>query len=423
MRALAYISLILLLILGSCSSSQYSGSEYDDLYYSSSDKPATQVQSSANKQPAEQNLSVNDYYDNMYAVDTLVSDQFNDAAQYDDQIIVNNNYGSGYGGYDYYDYSYSGRLNMFYGNYFNPYWQDPYYFNVGYGYPYGGMSFGFGFGYPYFSFGFNYGYPYYPYYGYGGYYGGYYPPYYGGYYPPYYCCGYYPGYGYDDYYVDYGRRERTSTMSSRTGNDISAQGGYSRRDGSLSSRAGGSGGSRSYSGAQSGLTSARRTDPSSGTTGVSKSALPARSTSQEAVKGTSARSNTSSQQGSSAARPEYKNSNRTYTPSYNNPRMSTRPSYNNSRTIGSSEYAGRFNSSSYNRTPSGSSSGNAVKSAPSGSGGQRLPAYRPGNSVQYSTPGKRSSDGGSSGSSGSYSRSSSGYSSPSRSSGSSGYSG
>lgn len=417
MRALANISVLFLLILGSCSSTQYSGSEYDDLYYSSSDKPASKSQPSVNDKVAEQNLSVNDYYDNMYAVDTLVSDQFNEAVRYDDQIIINNNYG---GGYDYYNNSYSGRLNMFYGNYFNPYWQDPFYFNAGYGYPYSG--FGLGFGYPYFRFGFNYGFPYYPFYNtwYG--YGSYYPYYYGGYNPYYYCCGYNTGYIYDDYYVDYGRRERASTMSSRTGNSsISAGGGYSRRDASLTSRAGSSGESRTYAGTESVSTSSRRTDPSTGT-GVSKSAVPGRTSSQEAAKGASARSNSSLQEGSSGTRPEYKNSNRTYTPSYNNPRMSTRPSYNNSRSS-VSEPDSRMNNASYSRTPSGSSSvqnsNNTIKSVPSTGGGQRSPAYRPGNPGQYSVPVRRSSDGVGNTSSGSYSRSSSGYSSPSRSSGSS----
>jgi len=420
MKVLTYISGIFLLILGSCTSTRYSASEYDDLYYSSSDKPAAIAQPSGNQQIAEQNLSVNDYYDNMYAVDTLVSDQFNDAAQIDDQIIINN-YG---GGYDYYDNSYSGRLNMFYGNYFNPYWQDPFYFSMGYGYPYSGWGYGFGFGYPYFGLGFNYGFPYYGYgygFGYGGYYGGYYPSYFGGYYPPYYYGGYYRGHGYDDSYINYGRRERASTMSSRSGNSMSAGGGYSRRDASLTSRASSSGGgSRSYSGTPAASTNTRRTDPSTGTAGVSKSAVSGRSSSgsQEAVKGTNARTGNGSQQGSSGARPEYKNSNRTYTPSYNNPRMSTRPSYNNSRTLGS-EPGSRVNNSIER-------SSSTIKSVPSTSGGQRLPAYRSGStgsgSGTYSVPARRSSDGGGSSSSGSYSRSSSGSSGYSGSGGRSSYS-
>ena len=40
MKALIYISLLALLTLGSCTSSLYTGGEYDDLYYTSSDKPS-----------------------------------------------------------------------------------------------------------------------------------------------------------------------------------------------------------------------------------------------------------------------------------------------------------------------------------------------------------------------------------------------
>ena len=97
MRALAYISVVLFLTLGSCSSTQYSGGEYDDLYYSSSDNAPVKKQAAPGAEISEQNLSVDDYYDNMYAVDTLVSNQFSDAVQSDDQVIINN-YG---GGYDY----------------------------------------------------------------------------------------------------------------------------------------------------------------------------------------------------------------------------------------------------------------------------------------------------------------------------------
>jgi len=39
MKAVNYISILLLLVLGSCSSGLYSGFEYDDLYYLPSDKP------------------------------------------------------------------------------------------------------------------------------------------------------------------------------------------------------------------------------------------------------------------------------------------------------------------------------------------------------------------------------------------------
>jgi len=375
MRALTYISGFLLLIAGSCTSTQYASNEYDDLYYSPSDKAVVRVQPYADERIAEQSLSVNDYYDNIYAVDTLVSEQFNDAVQYTDQIIINN-YG---GGYDYYDYSYSGRINRFYGNYFNPYWRDPFYFSYGYGYPYSGMSFGFGFGYPYFSYGFNYGYPFYPYYnpwyGYGGYHGGYY----GGYYSPYYYGGYYSDYGHNN--VSYGRRERSSTMSSRANSGLSGGSAYSRRDASATTRAVSSGGARTYDGTKAASSTDVRRSASGTGTGVSRTESSGRTSTQQAIKGESVRTNTSVQQGSSVTRPEYNNSGRTYTPSYNNPRMSTRPSYNNSRTP-VSEYGNRVNS------------GSSVKSVPSTSGGQKQPAYRSGStgsgSGTYSVPARRS---------------------------------
>jgi hypothetical protein len=403
MRALVYISILPLFVMASCSSTQYAGREYDDLYYSSADNVPVKNQVPVNEKVGEKNLSVNDYYDNKYAVDTLVSDQFYEAAQPSDQVIINN-----YGGYDYYN-SYSGRLQMFYGNYFDPYWNDPYYFSFNYGYPYSGI--GFGFGYPYFSIGFNWGWGY-PYYG--GYYP-YYPPYYGGYYPGY-CCGYYPGYGYEDSYVNYGRRERPSELSSKANNSAYA-GGSSRRDASVTSRANSSGGGRSYSDSQIASSSVRRNSPGSGT-GVSKSIASGRTNNQD-TKVMSARSGSSSQQGPASSRPEYKSSNRTYLPSYNNPRMSTRPSYNTSRTIGS-ELGNRGTSGNSSRYQSGSSSNpgssyNTRSNAPT-IGGQKSSSSHSGNAIQYSMPSRRSSDGGSY-SSGSYNRSSSGYS---RSSGSSG---
>ena len=89
MKALAYISVVLPVVLASCATTQFSGGEYDDLYYSSSDTPPVKSYV-AREQIAEQNLSVGDYYDNKYAVDTLVSDQFSDVAPAEDQIIINN---------------------------------------------------------------------------------------------------------------------------------------------------------------------------------------------------------------------------------------------------------------------------------------------------------------------------------------------
>jgi hypothetical protein len=141
MKTLSQILVLVLLTLGSCTSSLYTGAEYDDLYYSPSDKPVTKAKSSVNDQIAGGNVKEKDYYDNIYAADTLVSDQYSDAVDYNTQ--VNNNDYNNNQGYQYFDdYSYSGRLRMFYGNYFDPYWRDPYYY---YGYPSFGLSFGFGY--------------------------------------------------------------------------------------------------------------------------------------------------------------------------------------------------------------------------------------------------------------------------------------
>lgn len=412
MRALAYISAAFIFLLGSCSLTQYAGGEYDDLYYSSSDNQPVRKQNTRGE-IVEQNLRADDYYDNKYAVDTLVSDQFNDAYQNSDQVIINN-YSSG-NGYDYYD-SYSGRLNMFYGNYFDPYWRDPYYsgFSYGYGYPY--SSFSFGFGYPYFGMGFNRGWgnpyysPFYPSY-YGGYYSPYYSSYYGDYYSPYYMGGYYPGYGYENNSVSYGRRERSSTMSSRS-NAYSGGGGgvaNSRRDASSATlRSSGSEGRvSSYTGNEAASSSVRRTDPSV-SSGVSKTTSSGRNVTQD-VKGATSRSSVSAGNGSVNSRPEYKSTDRTYLPSYNNPRMSTRPSYNNSRTPG---------------VNSNQNSGSNYRSTPSDNGTQRSAISRPGSGGQYSVPTRRSAESGGNVSSGSYNRSSSsGYSGASRSGSGSSYSG
>jgi len=184
MKALIYISFLVLTVISSCTSSLYTGSEYDDLYYTSSDKPSKKSSPSAMDQVNDNNQGSEIYYDNIYAADTLVSDEYSDAVDYNDQLTVANSSGSGYTYYD--DYSYTNRISTFYGNYFYPYWRDPYYFGFGYS-PYGiSFGIGFGFGYPYYSYGYPYyGYGYgYPYYGYGGYYD--YYPYYGYGYPPYY---------------------------------------------------------------------------------------------------------------------------------------------------------------------------------------------------------------------------------------------
>jgi len=72
MKASYYIFGIALFTLASCSSGLYVGTEYDDLYYQSTDQPVTRVAAQANRQMAESDLRSEAYYDNIYASDTLV---------------------------------------------------------------------------------------------------------------------------------------------------------------------------------------------------------------------------------------------------------------------------------------------------------------------------------------------------------------
>jgi hypothetical protein len=190
MKAVYYIFGLALLTLASCSSGLYVGTEYDDLYYHDSDQPVTRVATGVSQQVTEGNLKSGAYYDNIYASDTLVSKEYSDAVDYNDTRDYNNYY-------DYYDnYSYAGRLNRFYGNYFYPYWRDPFYyswypsFNF---YSYGGFPSYFGYDPFYYDYYYNPYSFYSPYsYGFGGYYGSYfygglfnrYYPYYGSYFSP-----------------------------------------------------------------------------------------------------------------------------------------------------------------------------------------------------------------------------------------------
>jgi len=105
MKAVFKISLVALLALGSCTSGLYTGVEYDDLYYSASDKPLVSSRQSAKDRIVSEKLNSDEYYDNIYAADTLVSDEYSDAVDYDNQIIENNSYNNGYEYYN--DYSYS----------------------------------------------------------------------------------------------------------------------------------------------------------------------------------------------------------------------------------------------------------------------------------------------------------------------------
>jgi hypothetical protein len=106
MKAIRNISLLVLLMASACTSSLYTGIEYDDLYYLPSDKPLARAKTPVDRQVVEGNLQSQDYYDNIYAADTLVSDEYSEAVS-DDIINQENNY---YG----YDNSYG---NDYFGNY------------------------------------------------------------------------------------------------------------------------------------------------------------------------------------------------------------------------------------------------------------------------------------------------------------------
>ena len=216
MKALYYISGFVLLTLASCSSGLYTGTEYDDLYYQSSDVPVTRVSTEVARQVPEGNLRSDAYYDNIYASDTLVSEQYSDAVDSDDARAYGNYYNYNY---NFYDNSYAGRLNRFYGNYFYPYWRDPFYYSwypsFSFNYYYGGFPYSYydPFYYDFYSPFYYSPYYYRPYYyGFGGIYNNYF---YGGIFNRYY--GYYPYYGYHNDYgyndgATYGRRERPSTL-------------------------------------------------------------------------------------------------------------------------------------------------------------------------------------------------------------------
>lgn len=426
MKALNYISVITLLALASCTSSLYTGVEYDDLYYLPSDQPVTRARVSGSRQIVENNLQSRDYYDNIYIADTLVSDEYNDAIDYEALSTQGNV--SIYNYYD--DYSYAGRLNRFHGNYFYPYWRDPFYY--GFGYP----SMSFGFGYPsYYSNPFYYD----PFFSDYGYYGGYYGSYYGGYYGynPYYSY-YSPfsNYGYyssmyrfnDGYSVPYARRDRQSSMSTRWNSNFPASA-SDRRDSYVSGNTVDA--RRSVAGSTNESSSVRR--PLSTT--VTSDQNPATSrvrTNTEAVNDASSTGDRAATRNAVVSRPDYNSVNRTYTPSYNNPRMSTRPSYNNSRAGTSvnsenSQATTRTNtvrSNTQNVSPAQSRTNNSYSNqrtytVPSRRSVESSSGFSPGSGSSSSNRSSSSYSSGSSGS-GSYSSGSSGSSvSRSSSSGSS----
>jgi hypothetical protein len=434
MKALFYILVFTAVIFNSCTNSLYVGREYDDLYYSPSDKPTVSVQKNVPEQIAEENQRPEQYYDNAYSNDTLVADGYNDAVDFNNSMYYNKDNSP----FEYADdFSYSNRLRRFYGNYFDPYMDDS--FNYGYGYP----SMGFGYGYP--SMGFGYGYPYMgggmydPFYYGGGYYGdnfgGYYSNYYGGFYGSFFSPFYYGGYGYypGSYYysskeyssLPIARRQRYSTLSNNY-NQVSP----SKKSGNSFN-----GVSRRSEGSSQNSTSETRSISSNSR--QSTTTLPENKYGQQGVQ-TRRDAINSSNNISSSPKPEYKSANRTYTPSYNSPRINARPSYNNSRTNSNtvqnssrnnngsisrgSNYAGYNSGNSNSGKGSSSSTLNRLRSmiyVPSRSQNYPVPPRSTDRSSGYSS--ERNYSNSSSGNSG---RSSSGYTESVRSSsGSSSFSG
>jgi hypothetical protein len=124
MKALLYIIILATLLVSSCATSGvYLGGEYDDLYYSPSDQPVISIPNNSTNQNIARNIQPEQYYDNIYANDTLYADQYNDAVDFNNSLYYNNDNSA----FEYMDdFSYSNRLRRFYGNYFDPYWRDPF---------------------------------------------------------------------------------------------------------------------------------------------------------------------------------------------------------------------------------------------------------------------------------------------------------
>lgn len=428
MKALYYIFGLALLTLVSCTSKLYVGTEYDDLYYVSSDQPVYAVETRG--QIVESNLQSGEYYDNIYANDTLIADEYRNASDYNNPDAYSREY-------DYYDnYSYSGRLRNFYGNYFYPYWRDPFYYSwYPFGYYYGYRAFPYYYGYydPFFYDSYFYDPFYYRYGGfYNSYYFGYYPGFYTGfyssYYYPYYSrYAYYPGIYFDERLsVPYGRRERASTLSSRwSGGTSVGESGISsdRRSGTISTATDASTRRSGVTGTQQDVASGSRRIVDSGVNTRQATNPTDKSIPQDpAAKSSVENSRRSVSESTSGMKPEYNSVNRTYTPSYNDPRLSTRPSYNNSRvntdinqgTINRTNTEVNTRRTEINRNVYQNRS--SVSTSPSVSGVRSRSSSSSGSGT-YSIPARRSSE--SSFSSGSYnSGSRSSFSSGSSSSGS-----
>lgn len=405
MKNFRYIIPAILVITSSCSSQLFTGVTNDDLYYRASDQPVTTVQKNETALASDQQ-----YYDNIFAADTLIADEYVPYEEFSVQetpsagtSVINN----------YYGVSPSDQIYLF-GNYFYPYWRDPFYYSPFYSGFYVGNYFGYS---PYY---WDYYDPFYynswynPYYYYG--YGGYMPWYYSGYYNP--------GWYYNDINYNVARRGGYSTTTRNVngsgnprnipaaGFSSSTQGFYgSRRASSASLTKGASATGTSVPSASEG----RRTSSTSEASYNRPATQTYNSAAQSQGYGRREVSNPSTQAATqSMNRPQYQTTQRTYTPSYNNPRMSSRPSYNNSRTTTSTSAPSYGTYRSSGSSASGSGSSNSYSQPrqynSSGSVGSSGPS-RSSSSVQYSAPSRVSSGSSSySGSGGSRSSGGSSYS-------------
>lgn len=232
MKSLIILIPVIAVLLYSCSSSQTTGTAYDDVYYSSKQnntpsKEATRVASGTETYTSKEVYN-NAQYDSRFSDGQAKSEAYSS-----DEFEME----------DYYDYEYSSRIKRFHEDnpgmsYYDEYYTDNYYYtddpstygtdiyggygnptsnlsvsvgfglgvgmgigygwgwpSYGYGWPYYGYGYGYSCGWPYYGYGYGYGcgWPYYGY-GWGGYWNGYWNGYWDGYY----------GYGYGTPYAYYG---------------------------------------------------------------------------------------------------------------------------------------------------------------------------------------------------------------------------
>lgn len=237
MKTFLLLTALSVIILSGCSTSK-STTDYDDVYSTTKKK----TEASGSKIDQTQVTSPDYYQEGNETVSGFNPEDYEtgeDVAYGDEPYLtssetvttpegtnyITNNYYEGYGGSDYYDYSYAERIDRFYGpnmgyNYYSPcytgYYYDPWYWDSYWYMPsfYFGFSWGWGsmyWGYPYYSY----------YYPYNSYWYGYNDGYYNGYWDGY--------YGYDYYYYGdqyYGHRSNRSgsgnTGSNNTRDNSSA---------------------------------------------------------------------------------------------------------------------------------------------------------------------------------------------------------